>query len=315
MSQSWNWLGARWWRVDLHTHSPASHDFKSQDDREESKWAGWIKAAGASLDAVAVTDHNTAAGIGELQQAAKGTEDAPILFPGVELTASNGVHLLLIMDPDCTPQHIDDLLSRVEVPVDSRGLDDARSSLSVEQILDKCGDDTLVVGAHVNGLGGILLHGGQERLKVLRHPSLAAVEVVPETDLDESWLDGSKPEVGRKISQVHASDGHLPELLGRRFTWVKMTRPNLEGLRLALLDGEASLQPVARDDPREPNIHAALALESIKVDKGKFIGRDTPITVGFNPWLNTIIGGRGTGKIYARRLLPQDSPPRGGVGP
>ena len=28
MNASWNWPGSRWWRVDLHTHSPASYDFK-----------------------------------------------------------------------------------------------------------------------------------------------------------------------------------------------------------------------------------------------------------------------------------------------
>ena len=152
---------------------------------------------------------------------------------------------------------------------------------------------------------------GLERLAVLRHRSLAAVEVVPETDLDESWLDRSNPEVGRRISQVHASDGHSLGALGRRFTWMKMTRPTLEGLRLALLDGEASLQTDTRDDPREPNTHAALALESITVDKGKFIGRDSPITVGFNPWLNTIIGGRGTGKStlvdFCRKTLRRET--------
>lgn len=274
-------------------------------------WARWIKAAGANLDAVAVTDHNTSAGISELQRAAASVEDAPTIFPAVELTASNGVHLLLLMDTACTQQHIDDLLSRVDVPVDSRGRDTSRSSLSVEQILEKCGEDALVIGAHVNGPDGLLQHGGQQRLAVLGHPNLVGVEVDPEKDVDESWLDGSKREVGRKISQIHASDGHALDVLGRRFTWVKMTRPNLEGLRLALLDGEASLQPDTRDGPKAPNNHAALALESITVDKGKFIGRDTPITVGFNPWLNSIIGGRGTGKStlvdFCRKTLRREA--------
>ncbi len=280
---SWNWPGARWWRVDLHTHSPASYDFKVRHDRTDSRWARWTEAV-ANLDAVAVTDHNTSAGISRLQSAAAGAENAPILFPGVEVTASNGVHLLLLLDPDRTQQHVDDLLSRVRIPVGQRGLDTARSPLSVEEILERCGDDAVVVGAHVNGPNGLLLQGGQERLAVLRHRNLAAVEVDPEREVEESWLDGSKPETGRRISQVHASDGHDFDSLGRRFTWVKMTRPNLEGLRLALLDGAASLQPDTRDKPRTPNTHAAWAIESITVDKGKFLGRGEPVTVEFNPW-------------------------------
>lgn len=50
-----------------------------------------------------------------------------MLFPGVEITASDGVHLLLLMAPDCKQQHIDALLSKVEIPVDERGTETARS--------------------------------------------------------------------------------------------------------------------------------------------------------------------------------------------
>ena len=80
-------------------------------------------------------------------------EGAPAFFPGVELTAGDGTHLLLLMDPDREQQHVDYLLSHVQVPVDQRGEQNARSPLSVEQILKECGGDTLVVAAHVKRTG------------------------------------------------------------------------------------------------------------------------------------------------------------------
>ena len=310
MSTYWDWSGSRWWRVDFHTHSPASHDFGSQSERDAQDWECWIKAVrDAEIQAVAITDHNTAAGISKLQQAAASVEDAPVLFPGVEITASDGVHLLLLMDPDCKQQHIDDLLSRVKIPVDKRGAETVRSTLSVEEILGECGGDTLIIGAHVNTDAGLLQeHDGQQRIAVLRHQNLAAVEVHPNKEIDESWLDGSRSAVKRRLPQVWASDGHDFNELGRRFTWVKMTRPNLEGLRLALLDGAPSSLKTELDDP---NVHADLAIESITVDKGKFIGRSEPITVEFNPWLNAIIGGRGTGKStlidFCRKTLRREA--------
>lgn len=310
MSTYWDWSGSRWWRVDFHTHSPASHDFGSQSERDAQDWECWIKAVrDAEIQAVAITDHNTAEGISKLQQAAASVEDAPVLFPGVEITASDGVHLLLLMDPDCKQQHIDALLSRVKIPVDKRGAETARSTLSVEEILGECGGDTLIIGAHVNTDAGLLQeHDGQQRIAVLRHQNLAAVEVLPNKDIDESWLDGSRSEIKRRLPQVWASDGHDFNELGRRFTWVKMTRPNLEGLRLALLDGAPSSLKTELDDP---NVHADLAIESITVDKGKFIGRSEPITVEFNPWLNAIIGGRGTGKStlidFCRKTLRREA--------
>ena len=313
MSTFWDWPGARWWRVDLHTHSPASHDFGSQSDRNAQDWDCWIKAVrDAEIQAVAITDHNTAEGISKLQQAADSMEDSLALFPGVEITASDGVHLLLLMDPGCTQQYVEEFLAKVDIPVNQRGRDTARSSLSVEQILNKCGDDTLIVGAHVNRPCGLLEeHDGQQRLAVLRHRNLAAVEVDPAKEIDESWLNGSKDEIKRRLPQVWSSDGHSFDALGRRFTWVKMTRPNIEGLRLALLDGVASLKPAAREEPVNPNAHAALALESITVHKGQFIGRPSHITVAFNPWLNAIIGGRGTGKStlidFCRKTLRREA--------
>ena len=311
MSSLWNWPGSRWWRVDLHAHSPASHDFGTPADRANPDWTGWMKATrAAGLDAVAVTDHNTANGIPELKSAAKGLKGAPTLFPGVELTAGDGVHLLLLMDPIRTREHIDDFLSKVEIPVEQRGKHTAQSSLSIKQILDRCGDDALVLGAHVNGSNGLLEHDGQQRIVVLQHPNLAAVEVNPDEEVDKSWLDGSRPEIRCRLSQVWCSDGHSLATLGRRFTWVKMTRPNLEGLRLALLDGSASLKPANRENPGNPNTHAALAIESIAIHEGKFIGRASPTVIAFNPWMNAIIGGRGTGKStivdFCRKTLRRE---------
>ena len=322
MSDSWESPGSRWWRVDLHAHSPESYDFKGQLEENADAMRRWLEAArDGGIEAIAVTDHNTAEAIRPIQDAASELDATPVVFPGVELTANDGCHLLFLMDPSCNQQHVDDLLSRVEVPVNERGKQTARSPLSVEKILEECGDDALAIGAHVNGLDGLLQSrgglGGGQRIAVLRNPKLAGVEVQPDSDCDSNWLDGSKPEVGRKLSQVWGSDSHSFDSVGQRFTWVKMTKPNLEGLRLALLDGEASLKPVHSGDIADPNSHANQVIESITIYEGKLIGRNTPTAVCFNPWLNVIIGGRGTGKStlvdFCRMALRRDGELDGAV--
>ena len=311
MSETWESPGSRWWRVDLHAHSPKSYDFRGQPEETADAMRRWLEAArDAGIDAIAVTDYNTAEAIGPIQDAASKMDAALVVFPGVELTANDGCHLMLLVDPSCNQQHVNDLLSRVEVPVKDRGKKTARSPLSVEQILEKCGDDALIVGAHVNGPDGLLQSGGQQRIAVLRNAKLAGVEIQPDRDCGSTWLDGSKPEVGRKLSQVWGSDSHRFDSIGQRFTWIKMTRPNLEGLRLALLDGEASLKPARRGDVAAPNSHANQAIESITIHEGKSIGRNAPTEVCFNPWLNAIIGGRGTGKStlvdFCRKALRRE---------
>ncbi|MCV5665060.1 hypothetical protein OFN50_39155, partial [Escherichia coli] len=79
------------------------------------------------------------------------------------------------------------------------------------------------------------------------------------------------------------------------FTWVKMSEPSYDRLRLALVDEALSLK---RSDnfTGDSNIHGQLAIESIVVDDAKYFGRGQSLTCQLNPWLNTIIGGRGTGK-------------------
>lgn len=111
--------------------------------------------------------------------------------------------------------------------------------------------------------------------------------------LDDT-IQGYVRPLGR-LPQLASSDAHSLSAIGKRFTWIKMTRPDLEGLRLAFQDGPLS---VLRSDeaPGEPNSHAALTIEEIEIRDAKYLGRGKPFQVRLNPWLNAVIGGRGTGK-------------------
>ena len=74
----WTWPGARWWRCDLHVHTPASHDYTR---RAQATFAEWVQGVvDGGVEVVAVTDHNTGDGIDPARQAAQG-EDFVIL-PG-----------------------------------------------------------------------------------------------------------------------------------------------------------------------------------------------------------------------------------------
>lgn len=295
MPKPWDWPGSRWWRVDLHAHSPASHDFK--ENRNDPDWGQWVAALGdRNIDAVAVTDHNTADGITPLQEAAQ--DSSLVLFPGVEVTVGD-VHLLVILDPSRRKDHVTDILTRLEVPVSERGHCNARSPLSIEQVLAECGASPVVIGAHVNGPAGLLGLKGESRLAVLRNPRLAAVEIDPNKKVDDRWIDGEMSVLRRRLARVWASDAHGFDELGRRYTWIKMTTLSSEGLRLALgdgsyADGSRSLRPWTEANPNKR--FASDVVESITVADARHIGRPNSVEFRFNPWFNAIIGGRGTGK-------------------
>lgn len=316
MNANWTTPGSRWWRMDLHAHTRASPDWAS-DSQASDPWLQWLEAArDAKLDAVAVTDHNTASGIARLQELQPSVANAPVIFPGVELTTENGTHLLVLADPEAGQADIADFLSRVDVSPGEHGKKEARSSLSVTQILDELGDDAVIIAAHVNKLRGLLnTYDSGSFGDILKNHALAAVEVDPDgafPDDDMRWLDGSVPEIGRRIPQIWSSDSHSCNDIGRRFTWVKMARPTLDGLRLALLDGDDSIRPgQSTDGPTSsPNSQAASFLHRVSVHDAKYMGCGQPFEVDFSPWLTTIIGGRGTGKStlvdFLRKTLRRD---------
>ena len=95
-------------------------------------------------------------------------------------------------------------------------------------------------------------------------------------------------------TEVHGSDTHnfRPGNFGT-FTWVKMGNPSIEGLKLALIDGVASTN---RDINANPNRHAEFVIESIEVSNAQYMGRNNVLRCELSPFLNTIIGGRGSGK-------------------
>jgi energy-coupling factor transporter ATP-binding protein EcfA2 len=264
---------------------------------------------------VALTDHNTPDGISSVKGPAE--NQGLTVFPGVEVTVA-GIHILCILDPAGTRDDVVALLSKLGIEPPAFGQQEASSCKSVvEAVKFATAAGAIVIAAHVNGPKGLLTtKRGQERLQALLAPGLVAAELMPisaepvppgvEFSLmsipeAQSWLDGSKT-YGRRLSQVQGSDSHGLQQAGQRFTWMKMTRPDLEGLRLALLDGEDSLRPSETESPEDPNKHADNVIESITVRQARYMGRwnegdsPRPFTVQLNPWLNAVIGGRGTGK-------------------
>jgi ABC-type lipoprotein export system ATPase subunit len=79
----------------------------------------------------------------------------------------------------------------------------------------------------------------------------------------------------------------------------------LDALRLALHDGNEF--SILRSDnlpvDHDPNQKPEEWLESVEVTNAKLMGRDHPTLFNFSPWMNAIIGGRGSGKSTLIHLI------------
>lgn len=322
----WPWPGSRWWKFDFHAHTPASSDTRWATHSLSLSCEKWLlKFMAAGIDCVAVTDHNSGEWIDPLKAAyeqmkrqadvgspVKGFRDLTI-FPGVELSVNGGFHLLAIFDPDAGASDIDTLLGRVDydgTKGDCNGVTRKGGAEVVRAILDAGG---IPIPAHADQEKGLLRTSKGTRESVLDANTVRQV-----MDMDDllavEWLDNNNPapacvdkQAGR-FAQVLGSDCHSfrgDGVPGSRYTWIKMAKPTIEGLRLALLDGNGISVRRSDEGDFEPFDTPTYFITGIEVENARFMGRGEPAQLAFTPYYNALIGGRGTGKstiIHALRL-------------
>ncbi len=322
MTAGTNHTGARWWKFDLHTHTPASSDTYWAKEGAELSPETWLRRwMLAEIDCVAITDHNSGAWIDRLKTAyetmcrerAEGFRELAI-FPGVEISVSGGFHLLAILDPSSSTSDIDTLLGNVDFrgkKGDTEDVTEASAKTVVDAVVAAGG---LAIPAHVDSPKGLLecapdsakaLRDAGMLRQVLAAPNVFACEVVDVGMRKPAVYEEANP----KWTEVLGSDCHSfqgANAPGSRFTWIKMARPSLEGLRLALLDGPGF--SVRRSDMYglgDPNVPPDHFIEELSISEARVMGRGQPETIRFSPWFNAIVGGRGTGKstvVHALRL-------------
>lgn len=328
MSSLWPYPGSRWWKFDFHTHTPASkdtpwHELIGQENALTPE-AWLLKYMGAGIDCVAVTDHNSGAWIDKLKAAYAVMQANPpegfrelYLFPGVEISVNGGFHLLAIFGAEKATSDIDTLLGAVkyhDTKGDSDGVTREGAIEVIRAILTAGG---LPIPAHADSAKGLLQ---LEADGVLR-PKLDANTVAQVLDSNDILamefvnVNCPKPAIytQRKLewAEVLGSDCHnfrppYPNVPGSRYTWVKMATPSLEGLRLALLDGNGVSIRRSDEEVFDPFKTPEHFITSIAINDARAMGRgNQAATLHFSPYFNALVGGRGTGKstvIHALRL-------------
>ena len=228
----------QWYKVDLHLHTPASSDY----EEPKTTYLEWLRtAAERDLDIVAITDHNTVAGVGavrheiewltrlesekrltdeERKRLAEWRElsERVLVLPGFEFTATLGFHILGIFPPDTPVRQLEHILLSLNVPVEkldagSTETGAATDVLTAYRLIHEAGG--LAIAAHANATHGVAMRnfafGGQTKIAYTQDPNLDALEV---TDLDKRYrstarfFNGSKSEYPRRMHCIQGSDAH-----------------------------------------------------------------------------------------------------------
>ncbi|MBI2837085.1 MAG: hypothetical protein HYX75_02130 [Acidobacteria bacterium] len=366
--------GARWLRCDLHVHTPFDGEKKFGEDiraaidafkQEKPQRLAEIAdrfvsacrgaAAGAGVNLVALTDHNSIEGYRYLRaqfetfarQARDKGLSMPAILPGVEFSVGGErpIHFLVVFASSTNPDVIDRAIEHVFGATDrfdpktgtpratGQSVDDFLMRL-YEFCRPSSGDrhlEFVVLPAHADSRQGIsreVVGGaaassitvattlwdemkGHLRQQVITRRDWHGFQAsCPFADLpsafkellwhwaaarrSEDWETLTEAQKTRYREQKHwplveCSDPHRYEEIGSSFTWLKMEVPDVEGIRLALLDPESRLRRMADGPPSR----AYPRLERLRL-KGTDFFQD--IDVPLNPCLTTLIGGRGTGK-------------------
>ena len=291
----WQYPGARWWRFDFHTHTPASNDFRQDGDEVTPEF--WLKAfMKKGIDCVAITDHNSGDWVDLLKHKLEEWEQMrpdwyrPLyLFPGVEISVNGNVHVLALFGRDKDKRDIDEILGAVGYR-GSNGDSNGVTTKSIPEVVNEIANrGGISIPAHVDRKRGLFcqLHGTTLE-QALENENIYAAE------LHDGTYQKPQLYIDKKLqwTEVNGSDTHSLDEIST-FTWVKMDTPSIDGLELALRDGPAS---VNKNMANNPNRYADCLMEELEVHQAKYIGRSKPLNFRFSPFLNTIIGGRGSGK-------------------
>lgn len=270
----------KWYRIDLHLHTPASSDYLEPNVTYLNILQ---KAELCGLDIIAFTDHNTIAGIRALRKEIENLQlleqlkrirreeqaqldeyrrlsEKILLLPGFELTAALGFHIIGIFPPETSVRALEHILLDLRVPPER--LDEGATAvgatvdvLTAYRIINEAGG--LVIAAHANSSHGVAMQGfnfgGQTKIAYTQDANLHVLEV---TDLESrrrnrtaNFFNGSKPEYPRRMHCIQGSDAHRLNRdsndknrlgVGDRITEVRLRKANFESLKKLFLGNDFS---------------------------------------------------------------------------
>ncbi len=257
------------------------------------------KAVEIDVSVLAITDHNNVSGVAAFREAAQHTNIT--IFPGFELSSSEGIHVLCIYPPDTSKDHLERFLGRFGIQ--ETGSSSDLSSEPFYKVLTMVKDQGgVAIAAHVTNDKGLFeALEGQARIKAWRTKNLLAIQIPgPVAELPQNLrkiIQNENPEYRRNhpadedlaIAAINAKDVvDSSDLEDPSATcWIKMSEVSIEGLRQAFLDPGSRIR--LKSDPK-PDKHAELV--SLTWEGGFLNGA----TINLNPNMNVLVGGRGTGK-------------------
>ncbi|MBN2381144.1 hypothetical protein JXM67_15200 [candidate division WOR-3 bacterium] len=224
------------------------------------------------------------------------------VYPGLRLILEEGVDLIVLFEPERPQAELEKFLDELGLEKEGRFYRNNRPvpvTLPPREVIARARSNKgMILSLYNDAL--------REHPGVLTDPWLWGVLLTqPLTDEDEQILSGNHKGFERRLplARLAGSFAKSPEEIGKEKVSVKLGTPNLEGMRLALLDAGTKVL-----FPHQIEKRSYSQLLGARWEGGFLDG----LEIHFNPGFNSLIGGRGTGKTtiietirYALDELPK----------
>ena len=260
------------------------------------------QAVALGVSVLVVAARGEVGGVSAFRRAASGR--GVHIFPGFELTSSEGVHVLCIYPEDTRDEQLGGYLE--ELGTRSAGQSTNASGREFVGLLRGVRErGGVAFPAHATGEGGLFAClRGEAAIRAWRADDVLAIQIPGGVDelprevreivenKNADYRRSQAPAGGLAVAVVNAGVVEKPEDLSApaATSWIKMSDVGIEGLRQAFLDPGSRI----RLDPERGEVESEEHTELVALAwEGGFLDG---AVVHFNPNLNVFVGGRGAGK-------------------
>lgn len=295
-----NTRGSEWHKWDLHIHTTSSYDYEDKTITDEE----FIKnLADKNVSAIAITDHHfiDIDKINKLREI--GTSYNISVFPGIEfLSDARGkdpIHFIGIFSDKANITYI---WSQIQAKTNISRIQGERKKINevycdladTTQLIHELGGVVSIhAGKKSNSLENIthaLPHGDAQKNDIARIVDIFEVGLEKDVkEYKEKVIPCIEREIGKKHPIILCSDNHnIKNYTVKQSCWIKSDL-TFDGLKQIIYEPEDRIY-IGADKPEQKNDYQII--DSISFDN-KEMGNQV---IFFNQNLNTIIGGRSSGK-------------------
>lgn len=287
---------AQYWKCALQVNPASYIKYRGeQQNQSEDEYNQAILAAclEESIKIIGCADHGNVAEIASLKNVLE--PHGIVVFPGFEIASSEKIHFVCLFDECKTSTELNRILGSLELIDPTDGVSPSR--LGAIQLIDKVTElGGFIYAAHSTNDDGVLkrrMHHVWQYSGLLAAQIPGSIEDLKgvEDDFYRKAIQNKLPDYRKtpKIAVINAADVAKPGDLRKpgASCFIKMTTPTFSAFKMAFVDPESRV----RLHSDMPENHAS-AIERIEFIDGYLDGVD----ISISEHLNTIIGGRGTGK-------------------